>query len=41
VVVPAGTPTGTYTSTLRASNGRITQTVPITAVVKATSCSRY
>jgi hypothetical protein len=39
--LPAGASVGTYTSSLWASDGRTRQTVPITEVVQATSCSRY
>jgi hypothetical protein len=41
VVLPAGAAVGTYTSTLWASDGRTRQSVPITEVVQATSCSHY
>jgi len=41
LVLPAGASVGTYTSSLWASDGRTRQTVPITEVVQATSCSRY
>jgi hypothetical protein len=41
VVLPVGTPVGTYTSSLWASDGRTKQAVPITLVVQATSCSHY
>ena len=41
VVLPAGAPTGTYTSSLWASDGRTKEAVPITEVVQPTSCRSY
>jgi hypothetical protein len=41
LVLPAGAAVGTYTSSLWASDGKTRQTVPITEVVQATSCSHY
>ncbi|HZM75857.1 MAG TPA: DUF5980 family protein [Candidatus Limnocylindrales bacterium] len=41
VVLPVGTPVGTYTASLWASDATVTQTVPITLVVNATSCRNY
>jgi hypothetical protein len=41
MVLPAGTAVGTYTSSLWASVGKVRQSVPITEVVQATSCSHY
>jgi len=41
LVLPAGAAVGTYTSSLWASDGKTRQSVPITEVVQATSCSHY
>lgn len=41
VVLPAGTPVGTYTASLWASDATTTEAVPITLVVNATSCRHY